>query len=482
MPSVPRPHAPRPLESTAGRATPGPTPPTLNVRTTGTPAPSPPTQPVDAYSPLQGAASLPSPTGHRGDATLSPLGLRLRTGTSVARFGGARLESQLDTETGSKARPSNKVDVLYDGVASFAERSRLIASAKSSIHLQTFIFTDDETGRALADQLIAKAKEGVEVRVIVDGLGSNRSGAAFFDRMRAASVTILSWETGLDLLQINNRWHEKHLIVDGRVAITGGMNIADEYALGGSGRLVFSRGAEAQSPWRDVDVRIEGPSVFDAQQAFMRNWKALGGPIPRHKLATYFPKPTITPDGVEVRVVQQHPTGPAKDEHIHTLYLHSIHAAKRSITIENAYFVPPSEIRDALIEAAQRGVQVRVLTNSKESSDMGFVSDAARYFYGELLDAGVKIYEQRGGTLHSKTASFDGQFSIIGSFNLNGRSSGLDTEAVVAIRDEATARSLDARFDAGIKSATTVSPADVARDSFVDSTRQWMISLLSWTI
>jgi cardiolipin synthase len=438
-------------------------------------------QRADTFSDGGGPTALPLRSTSPGASSTSPLSLRLGGVPGVVRFGGAALEGTLDAQTASKARPDNKVDVLYDGVASFAERTRLIAGAQSSIHLQTFIFTDDATGRALADQLIAKAKEGVEVRVIIDGLGSNRSEDAFFDEMRAAGVDVRAHDTGLDLLAVNNRWHEKHLIVDGRVAVTGGMNIADEYALGGSGRQLVSRDQGSSEPWRDVDVRIEGAAVHDEQRAFLRNWQALGGDVTT-PMAAYFPKPIVAAGGAAVRVVQQHPTGNPPEDHILKLYLHAIAAATKSITIENAYFVPPQALRDALIDAAQRGVHVRVLTNSKESSDMGFVVDAARYYYDELLAAGVEIHEKRGGTLHSKTASFDGQYAIIGSYNLNGRSAGLDTEAVVAIRDDAAAASLDARFNEGVKGAVAVTHADVAKDDFVDDVKQWMFSLLSWTI
>jgi cardiolipin synthase A/B len=404
------------------------------------------------------------------------------TTASAKPFGGPDFEAGLDRQTGTRARANNRVDVLYDGVQSFAERARLIEAATASIHLQTFIFTDDATGQALADQLIAKAKAGVAVRVIIDGLGSKRSDDGFFDRMRAAGVDVRARETGLDLTELNHRWHEKHLIVDGRVAIAGGMNIADEYALGGSGRLVMGRGDTGSEPWRDVDVRIEGLAVQDAQRAFLRNWRALGGTVPSSAVASLFPAPSVGRGQSRVRVVQQHPAGDPPDDHILQLHLRAIAAATSSITIENAYFVPPPALREALVDAARRGVKVRVLTNSKESSDMGFVVDAARYFYDELLEAGVEIHEQRGGTLHSKTASFDGQYAIIGSYNLNGRSAGLDTESVVAIRDDAVARSLDERFTAGAASATRITRADVEADSFVDDVKQWMLSTLSWTI
>jgi len=400
----------------------------------------------------------------------------------AARFGGPRFEAALDAATRSVVRPHNAARLLFDGVESFAERDRLIAAAKSSIHLQTFIFTDDDTGWKLARQLIEKARAGVAVRVIIDGLGSNRSDAKLFDAMRAAGVEVRARETGLDPTELNHRWHEKHLVVDGRVAITGGMNIADEYALGGSGRQVLGRG-EAAEPWRDVDVRIEGAAVHDEQRAFLRNWALLGpaAPSSSSSAAALFPRAPLA-GAAEVRVVQQHPAGDPPEDHLLQLYVRAIGAATKSITIEHAYFVPPPALRDALVDAARRGVRVRVMTNSKESSDMGFVVDAARYHYDALLAAGVEIHEKRGGTLHSKTATFDGQYSIVGSYNLNGRSNGLDTECAVAIRDDATAAGLVRRFEDGVAETTAVDAAFLARDTFVDNLKQWMLQSVSWTI
>jgi cardiolipin synthase len=394
------------------------------------------------------------------------------------RFGGPAFEAALDGATRSTARTHNAARLLFDGVQSFAERERLIAGASSSIHLQTFIFTDDDTGWKLARQLIDKAKQGVAVRVIIDALGSNRSDGAIFDAMRAAGVEVRARQTGLNPFELNNRWHEKHLVVDGRVAVTGGMNIADEYALGGSGRQVVSRGAGAEA-WRDVDVRIEGAGVHDEQRAFLRNWALLGEPAPSSP--ALFPKAPLA-GAAEVRVVQQHPEGDPPEDHLLQLYVRAIGAATKSITLENAYFVPPQELRDALVDAARRGVRVRVMTNSKESSDMGFVVDAARYHYDALIAAGVEIHEKRGGTLHSKTATFDGQYSIVGSYNLNGRSAGLDTECAVAIRDDATAGALEQRFDTGCAEATRIDAAAIAKDSFVDDLKQWMLQSVSWTI
>lgn len=267
---------------------------------------------ADVFAGRSSSVALPPPsTSKAGGAALAA-----RATAATTPFGGPDFEAALDRLTGSRARAGNRVDVLYDGVPSFAERARLIAAATTSIHLQTFIFTDDATGQALADQLIAKAKAGVAVRVIIDGLGSNRSDDAFFDRMRAAGVDVRARETGLDLTELNHRWHEKHLIVDGRVAIAGGMNVADEYALGGSGRLVMGRGGTGSEPWRDVDVRIEGAAVHDAQRAFLRNWRALGGTVPSTAVTSLFPAPAPTGRNIRARVVQQHPAGDPPDDHI----------------------------------------------------------------------------------------------------------------------------------------------------------------------
>jgi cardiolipin synthase len=406
------------------------------------------------------------------------LSVRL-TGTAQARFGGPMLEATLDATTRSIARPGNTTKVLFDGVTSFPERHRLIDAATSTVHLQTFIFNDDAAGWELAQRLALAAKRGVDVRVIVDKLGSNRAKAEIFDFMRAAGVDLKFYDTGLNPLTINNRWHEKHLIVDGRVSIQGGMNISDEYALGGSGRAVIKKYSQGMEAWRDTDVKIEGPAVADTQRAFVANWTRLGGAIPAQKMAALFPRPIHAPSGVKVRVVQHHPT----EGHDHTmaLYTAAIGAATKTIRIENAYFVPPPELRAALIDAAKRGVDVQIMTNSKESSDMGFVVDAARYWYDELLAAGVKVFEVSGGTLHAKTASFDGAYSLIGSANLNGRSKSLDGEVVLAIDDATTAKQLDDRFASGLARARPVTAAELQQDSFVTNLKQWAFSTLSWT-
>ena len=138
--------------------------------------------------------------------------------------------------------------------------------------MQTFIFTNDETGWDMARSLAAAAQRGVKVRLIYDGMGSNRSGQEIFDFMKKAGVEVREYGDPLrQFWDINNRWHEKNFIVDGKAAITGCMNIADEYAFGGSGRLALGRPKESQKPWRDTDVKVEGPAVGDMTAAFLKD-------------------------------------------------------------------------------------------------------------------------------------------------------------------------------------------------------------------
>jgi cardiolipin synthase len=390
-------------------------------------------------------------------------------------------EAQLDRETQSRSLAGNKVQMLFDGVNSFAERNKMIDGAKESICFQTFIFNSDDTGWELANKLAAKAKEGVQVRVIYDAVGSGRADPKMFEMMKAAGVDVKPYGEKYKVWDVNDRWHEKHLIVDGRASVQGGMNVANEYAFGGSGKQVFSRGATGSEAWRDADMKLEGPAVADTMKAFVRNWEELNGKMSDADKQKLFPKLTEVSGGPSVRVVQSNPEVKGLVGTNDKLYLRAIENAQKSITIENAYFLPPPEIRKALIDAAKRGVKVEVMTNSRASNDMGFVSDAARYFYDDMLKAGVNIHEKQGGTLHAKTATFDGQFSVIGSVNMNGRSKNQDAEVALAVQDDSTARQLEARFASGLKETKPVLMQELQKESFMTNLKQWALSTLAWT-
>ncbi len=406
------------------------------------------------------------------------------TASAVPRAGvrSAVFEAQLDRETSSRSLAGNKVQMLFDGVNSFAERNKMIDGAKESICFQTFIFNSDDTGWELANKLSAKAKEGVQVRVIYDAVGSGRADPKMFEMMKKAGVDVQPYGEKYKVWDANDRWHEKHLIVDGRASVQGGMNVANEYAFGGSGKQVFSRGAQGSEAWRDADMKLEGPAVADTMKAFVRNWEELTGKMSDGDRQKLFPKLTeVTGGASSVRVVQSNPEVKGLVGTNDKLYLRAIENATKSITIENAYFLPPPEIRKALTAAAQRGVEVKVMTNSRASNDMGFVSDAARYFYDDMMKAGVQIFEKQGGTLHAKTATFDGQFSVVGSVNMNGRSKNQDAEVALAVQDDSTAKALEQRFASGLKQTVPVAMADLNKESFTTNLKQWALSTFAWT-
>jgi cardiolipin synthase len=230
-------------------------------------------------------------------------------------------------------------------------------------------------------------------------------------------------------------------------------------------------------------MKLQGPAVADTMKAFVRNWEEMGGALSAADRAKLFPtlEPVAGGAGTSVRVVQSNPEVKGLVGTNDKLYLRAIENAQKSITIENAYFLPPPEIRKALIDAAKRGVEVRVMTNSKEANDMGFVSDAARHFYDDMINAGVKVYEKYGGTLHSKTATFDGEFSVVGSVNMNGRSKNTDAEVSLAVTDNATAQQLEQRFASGLSQTKQVTAQELGKESFMTNLKQWALSTLAWT-
>jgi len=406
----------------------------------------------------------------------------LNSGRSYApEVGSLEFNRRMDALTGSTVREGNRSQLLYDGVESFEARKRLILSATDSVYLQTFIFDDDDTGWETARLLAQKAQEGLDVRVIFDGFGSNRAENEIFEFMRQNEVKVEEYGDPLrQFWDLNDRWHEKHLIVDNQIAIEGGMNIANEYALGGSGKLVFSRGPDAEMGWRDLDVQVEGPVVADIVGGFYKNWEELTGSAERRAPVDASVLERFE-DGSQVRFVQHRPDEDG-DQNTKELYLQAIRSATDSIVIENAYFLPPAELRNALINAASRGVTVKIMTNSRETNDMGPVSDASRYYYDDLVEAGAQVFEKQDATLHSKTMTVDGKFSIIGSVNLNGRSQWRDSESVVGITSENVAYDLNQRFQQGLDGCLEITQTMLERESILTDLKQWALSRFAFTM
>ena len=306
-----------------------------------------------------------------------------------------------------------------------------IDGARHHVHMETYIFEDDDTGKRFADALIARAKAGVKVRLIYDAVGSFRTPKEFFKRMTDGGVEVLEFNpVGTDTLLkgglalLNQRDHRKVTIVDGRVAFLGGINISDVYgtssASAGSRRETRERGeavAVKDRPWRDMQTRIEGPAVAEVQRAFLKQWARRRDEAPITDKAYY---PTLPQSGPHIVRVME---GSPKDEGLNDVYaafISAIDNAEKEVRIMNPYFVPHEELRRALRDAARRGVDVTLILPGHSDSWLAYY--AGRAYYDELLEAGVKIYERRNRILHAKSATVDGVWSTVGSTNLDWRS------------------------------------------------------------
>lgn len=312
----------------------------------------------------------------------------------------------------------NKVMLLQDGPATYQAMLSAIAAARDHVNMETYILDDDEVGQRFAQALIDKQSEGVQVNLIHDSVGTLGTPKAYFERLRASGVRVLEFNPINPLVarkvwELNQRDHRKLLIVDGRTAFLGGINISGVYSSSPLAHLKSP--ASGALPWRDTDLQIQGPVVADLQKTFMGTWQSQnGGPL---EARNYYPRQD--PQGKQlVRVI-----GSSPDETYSRIYgtlISAIYHAQTSIRITNAYFVPDEQLLDALESAARRGVDVSLILPAQ--TDSWLVFHAGRTHYDRLLRAGVSIYERRGAILHSKTALIDGVWATVGSTNLDWRS------------------------------------------------------------
>lgn len=319
----------------------------------------------------------------------------------------------VESVTESPLTKGNKVTLLADGQAAYAAMLQAIQQAKDHINLETYIIEDDAVGRTFADLLLHKQAEGVQVRLIYDSVGSLNTPTAFFQRLRSEGIQVVEFNP-INPMKTHGHWllknpdHRKMLIIDGKVAIAGGINISSVYSSSLSGRRVKG----SLLPWRDTDVQIEGPAVAECQKLFLDTWQKQNGP--ETSAQNFFPDLKEVGSAL-VRIVG---STPGQDNRItFVVYVSAITFAEHSIHLTNAYFIPDDQILDAFTDAARRGVDVKIILPSTTDSSMAI--NAARYNYSALLQAGVKIYERRNAILHAKTAVIDGVWSTVGSTNLD---------------------------------------------------------------
>lgn len=314
----------------------------------------------------------------------------------------------------------NKLTLLQNGPATYQAMFAAIRQAKNHINLETYIFDDDEVGQQFADLLLARQAAGVQVNLIHDGVGAIRTPKAFFDRLRDGGIRVLEFNPLNPLAgsqkawRLNHRDHRKQLVIDGRIAFTGGVNISDSYSSAPPGRHA-ERERDPGAGWRDTHIRIEGPVVAEFQKLFLATWaRQKGEPLAAHN---YFPELKAQGDEI-VRVIGSTPDDP--QNLIYLTLISAISHAEREVHLTIAYFAPDPQLLEALTDAAQRGVEVKLVLTSH--TDSWAIFHLGRSHYTELLRGGVKIYERRGAVMHAKTACIDGVWSTIGSTNLDWRS------------------------------------------------------------
>ena len=342
----------------------------------------------------------------------------------------------------------NAVTLLHDGDRTFSEMKAAIEAATSEIWVEMYWFGSDRIGSEFARALMTKAREGIAVRVIYDAIGSFDSDGAMFEELRNAGVEVLEynpiapWRARFRIGVVNNRDHRKLLIVDRRVGFTGGTNWAQPWASpekGGGG-------------WRDDAVRIEGPAVEQMRTLFKHTWRSSLERSPT--LPSLPPLLLEQADNPKGRVTVLANRYLRESRAIRKMYVDRIRTAKKFVYISNAYFVPALRIRRALMEASNRGVDVRVIVPGK--SDVPAVYYAARHLFQRLMNAGIKLHEWRGSMLHAKTATVDGQWCTIGTYNLDYRSLRFNLEVTAAIEDEQVSLAMQRKFEEDLQNAPQV--------------------------
>lgn len=337
------------------------------------------------------------------------------------------------TLTGHPPSAGNEVELLSDSEQAFEVIEQAISSAKKHVWAEYYIIANDETGRRFLDLLAERARAGVEVRLLYDAVGSLGIDGKRLQALREAGGKV---EAFLPLNPLRRRWsvhlrnHRKMIVVDGEVGFTGGMNVGDQYS--GKARR------RGHAHFHDAHLRLRGPEVEDLGQIFAEDWY-----FATDEQLTPPPAPEPIPGASPIVAIV--PSGPDQERNANGLaYFSGIAASERRLYLTSPYFIPDEPTVTALIAAALRGVDVRILLPG--INDVALVAPAARSYYEELLEGGVRIFEFQPSMLHAKTMVVDGSFSIVGSANVDIRSFRLNFELGALVFDAAFAAKLEERF------------------------------------
>jgi cardiolipin synthase len=356
--------------------------------------------------------------------------------------------------TGLAPSAGNQIEMLTDDVPTFERIEAAIRAARRFVWAEYYIIRNDETGRRFLALLEERAKEGVEVRLLFDAVGSMAINARFLRAIVAAGGQARAFEPMNPLrrrLSVNLRNHRKLVVVDGEVGFTGGMNVGDEY----SGR----RRREGTKSFRDSHLQVRGPAVRSMAEVFVEDWAFASG----ETLTAPRACDAVSDSTSLVAIV---PSGPDQ-EHNASAMVHfaGIASARHRVYLTSPYFIPDDATLSALVSSALRRADVRVLLPRADRSDVKMAAFAARSFYGKLLRGGVRIYEYGPSMLHAKTLAVDGQIAYVGSANIDIVSFRLNFEIGVLINDPAFAGALEKRFVRDLANSREVTLEDLERTS-----------------
>jgi cardiolipin synthase A/B len=340
----------------------------------------------------------------------------------------------------------NRVELFHNG-AFWDQVMRDLERAEKTINFETFLSKEGELTRRLTEVLCRKQKEGVEVRLMLDGSGGKEFGDDGMCQLDEAGCKVQKYHrlSLRNLGIINNRDHRKLVIIDGKLGFIGGHCLVDDW-LGD---------AQDKKHFRDISARVEGPVVAQLQSAFSENWVEETGEIIAGE--RFFPA-LEKAGNARAHAVWLSPSGSPSS--LKVLHYMLIHAAKKSITIQNPYFLPDPDARKALVEAAGRGVEVRIMIPATTASDAKIVQHASHHHYGTLLKKGVRIYDYERTLLHQKVISIDGCWAVVGSTNFDDRSFEVNDEVSLVVYDESLAQELEATFERDLEHCVEMNLAE----------------------
>jgi cardiolipin synthase len=373
----------------------------------------------------------------------------------------------LSTLTGGYLRPNNTVEVLANGENFYEAELAAIRSAKKLVHVECYIFHQGEVTRRFMEALIERAKAGVEVKLLVDAIGSTRYLDHDLEPLRkaggrAAWYHPLRWYSWP---RLNNRSHRELIVVDGSTGFIGGAGFADQWLLNSDGKR----------RWRDTMVRVDGEAVNGLDATFAENWLESAGDIligPR-----YFNAKSSAPGKTMALVVGSSPTT-GRSTPARILVQSLVAASRKRIHITSPYFLPDRSLITELAKAIrERHVEVKVLVPGKKNDHL-MTRRSSRRLYGDLLDAGAKIFEYRPTMLHAKILIVDGVWSVVGSTNMDSRSFGLNDEVNMAFLDSAVATRLEQDFQNDLGESTEIGYAEWKQRPWYEKVHEWAGALI----